>query len=133
MKGLRLYKAEKLCSRTAIDRLFSEGKSLMAYPFRVVFRYDDQMVTGPVQFMISIPKKRIRHAVDRVTLRRRVREAYRLHRRTVLHPVTEQIPGQLHVAIIFVGDQVVPYATVQASVVNLLQRIADSVVPMGSK
>ena len=38
MKGLRLYKSEKLCSRTAVAQLFEQGTGLMAYPLRAVVR-----------------------------------------------------------------------------------------------
>ncbi len=80
--SLRLYKREKLCSVTAIENLFArkEGNgSAMAYPLRAVWRVSERNGAS-IQFLISIPKKRLRHAVDRVTMRRRVREAYRLNR-----------------------------------------------------
>ncbi|MDE7407951.1 MAG: ribonuclease P protein component, partial [Muribaculaceae bacterium] len=86
---LRLYKSEKLCSQIAIDALFSrrvtaiggEPQAALAYPLRLVWRCNRERQSGHTwQFLISVPKKRLRHAVDRVTMRRRVREAYRLHR-----------------------------------------------------
>ena len=36
MKGNRLYKCEKLCSRTAINGLFANGHNVVAYPLRAV-------------------------------------------------------------------------------------------------
>ena len=36
--GYKLNKDEKLCSRTAVDTLFHEGKSLMAFPLRAAYR-----------------------------------------------------------------------------------------------
>lgn len=33
---------------------------------------------APVQMMVTVPKKKRRHAVDRVLMRRRIREAFRL-------------------------------------------------------
>ena len=74
MKGNRLYKYEKLCSRTAINNIFQGGKSAICYPLRAAFSIVDAEET-PAQFLITIPKKKIRKAVNRVLLRRRVREA----------------------------------------------------------
>ena len=82
--GYKLNKDEKLCSRTAVDTLFHEGKSLMAFPLRAAYRLRPRDERHPVQFLISIPKKRIRKAVNRVLLRRRTREAYRLNRGELL-------------------------------------------------
>ncbi len=38
MENFRLYKREKLCSHTAINQMFSSGKSVIAYPLRAVYR-----------------------------------------------------------------------------------------------
>ena len=37
MSELSLHKTEKLCSRTAVNRLFAEGKPAKAYPLRAVY------------------------------------------------------------------------------------------------
>ena len=74
-----LPKSEKLCSRTAINRLFAEGGAFIVYPLRIVYRIDDS-TADPPQFFINIPKRNFKRAVKRVYLRRRIREAYRLHK-----------------------------------------------------
>lgn len=76
MSEFSLRKAEKLCSRTAVDKLFASGTSAVAYPLRMVYQISDRSYGAPAQFMITIPKKKIRKAVGRVLLRRRIREAY---------------------------------------------------------
>lgn len=135
MKGLRLYKIEKLCSETAIGRLFARSDSRvrgsLSYPLRLAWRVDDQREVKVPRFLVSVPKKRIRHAVDRVTMRRRIREAYRLNR--------DILPRELPVdlAFIYVADTLLPYAKVESSVRRLLRDVAskldlparDSAVP----
>ena len=121
----KLKKEEKLCSRTAVDRLFSEGKSLMAFPLRAAYRLRPRG-EHPVQFLISIPKKRIRKAVGRVTLRRRVREAYRLNRRQLLFPALDEQGWGVDIAFVYLDGNLVPYSVINEKVTLLLQRIASA-------
>jgi ribonuclease P protein component len=119
----KLKKEEKLCSRTAVDRLFGEGKSLMAFPLRAAYRLRPRG-EHPVQFLISIPKKRIRKAVGRVTLRRRVREAYRLNRRKLLQGPLEQAGWGVDIAFVYLDSNPAPYSVIDEKMRSLLSRIA---------
>ena len=122
MKGLRLYKVEKLCSEVAIGQLFDRScpgnESSLAYPLRVAWR-ENPGRRGPAcsQFLISVPKKRIRHAVVRVTVRRRVREAYRLNR--------DLLPEgtKMDIAFIYVASEVLPSSRIVPAMRRLLARI----------
>ena len=58
MENNRLYKREKLCSHTAVNLLFAQGKSAICYPLRAVFRVGDARPEAPVRFLITIPKKK---------------------------------------------------------------------------
>lgn len=127
MKSFGLGKSHKLCSTTAIDRLFAGRdaavRSALAYPVRMVWAPapdgDPRPGEQPVCFFISIPKKRLRHAVDRVAMRRRIREAYRLQRH--LYPMP---PGtRLDLAFVYVADRLMPYTAVHAAMGKLLARM----------
>lgn len=120
----KLKKDEKLCSRTAVNLLFDEGKSLMAFPLRAAYRLRPRG-EHPVQFLISIPKKRIRRAVGRVTLRRRVREAYRLNRRELLLAPFEQAVCGVDIAFVYLDSNLAPYSIINEKMVSLLSRIAQ--------
>lgn len=132
MKGLRLYKKEKLCSLTAIERLFSpaqngagENFSIMAYPWRAVWRKRDENDHRPkcAQFVITVPKRRLRHAVDRVQMRRRMREAYRLNRH--LLPDNRAID----MAIIYVAPKLTPYHKSEHAIQKIFNRITSTLSP----
>ena len=127
----KLSKEEKLRSRTSVERLFSEGKSLMAFPLRAMYRLR-QPGEAPAQFLITIPKKRIRKAVLRVTLRRRTREAYRLNRRKLLlEPLAEQGYG-VDIAFIYLDSTPAPYRVINEKVTDLLKRIAAAAIEQQS-
>lgn len=122
MGTLRLYKAEKLCSRRAVDTLFTRGesRSVTAYPLRAVWRVSDRKEGAQAQFLISIPKKKIRHAVDRVTLRRRIREAYRLNR----HELSFPQECRIDVAFVYLDKELTQYPGIAQAVIKSLQRIS---------
>lgn len=121
----KLCKDEKLTSRTAINNLFAGGKSLMAFPLRAAYRLRPRG-DRPVQFLISIPKKRIRKATGRVTLRRRVREAYRLNRRGLLLAPLEQMPCGVDIAFVYLDSAPADYGVIEAKMISLLSRIAQA-------
>ena len=125
VKGNRLYKSEKLCSRTAISKLFSDGRSVSAFPLRAVIRMEEN--TGHRQharFMISVPKKKIRKAVGRVLLRRRVREAYRLNRELLL-PVLERCGMSVDIAFLYMDTNIANYQVIEAKMKAMLGKMAD--------
>lgn len=124
LDSLRLYKKEKLCSKTAIDMLFTrrEGNVCTSFPVRAVWRINDKRENKNVQFLISVPKKRFKHAVDRVKLRRRVREAYRLNRHFL--PLNENIA--IDIAFIYIGSSIEKYEEIERAIVKLLQKISTA-------
>lgn len=128
MTGLRLYKIEKLCSPTAIDILFSrdarDSASALAYPWRAVWRRNDRRAASATQFLISVPKKRIRKAVGRVLMRRRCREAFRLTHNDILPR-----DARLDIAFIYVADAPTDYARTHSAISRLLRKIAASIPP----
>ena len=92
----------------------------MAYPLRAVWRTDHGRSTGSqTQFLISIPKKRLRHAVDRVKMRRRVREAYRLNRVNFNNVNI----GPVDLAFIYVANDLKDYKNIERSVCRILNKI----------
>lgn len=141
----RLPKSTKLCSQTAIDRLFAQRdvEGALAYPLRAVWGENQKRSRGDaVQFVASVPKKRLRHAVDRVLMRRRIREAYRLNRSKFipeemrknrggqaqiinLPPQAQEEPESHSLDILFIYVANIPesYQKVEAAMRKLLRRI----------
>lgn len=125
MVKFHLKKQNKLCSVIAIDALFSRdsgSQAAIAYPLRAIWRTNPSRkadVTTP-KFFISVPKKRLRHAVDRVAMRRKIREAYRLNRPEIFDGLNEPVD----IALIYVADSIQPYGKIDQSMRKLMNRIA---------
>ncbi len=125
MENFKLHKQEKLCSHSAIDQMFAQGKSIIAYPLRAVYLMHEGRCDIPARFMISIPKKKIRTAVGRVLLRRRTREAYRLNR-ALLFPALQQADKHADIAFTWLSKSATDYATIDAKMKEILTKIATT-------
>jgi ribonuclease P protein component len=73
-------KKDKLKSKKQIEALFSQGKSVSAYPLRLVYMattFNDDVLfkTG-----VSVSKRHFKRAVDRNRIKRLLREVFRLHK-----------------------------------------------------
>ena len=72
-------KSGRLCSGKLTDRLFMEGnRSVGSFPIRLVWLEIASQGRGEVQVLFRVPKRRLRHAVDRNRVKRQLREFYRL-------------------------------------------------------
>ena len=125
MNDHKLPKNEKLCSRTAIDRLFAEGSSFIVYPIRVVYRIDDSE-SAPPRFFINIPKRNFKRAVKRVYLRRRIREAYRLNKQILTEPLSRQ-SRTAHLAFLYLDKNLNDFHFIEKKVVEILERLARKI------
>ena len=118
-------KEERIVSNLLIETLFEKGnsQSLSAYPLRAVYlRTEHREGCEPVQLLISVPKKKFKHAVDRNRVKRQIREAYRKNKALLEGKVDE---GQmLLIAIIWLSERHFATNEVEKRVVSLLKQMA---------
>lgn len=129
MKTHTFPKAEHLCRRSDISRLFQAGsRAATAYPLRAVFRRVPP-VGGepPVKVLLSVGKRHFHHAVDRNRAKRQLREAYRHHKQVIL----DALPADeaLSLGLIWLADTPQPTALVTDRLERLLHLIADRLAP----
>ena len=136
-RRLTLRKGEKLRHRSLVESLFREGHTLYEFPLRLTWRalapeelehsFRDRVPDGidSLQMLITVPKKKRRHAVDRVLMRRRIREAYRLNRLALKEELDSNPDVRtLGMALIYLHDKNLPYSTIENKMKLLLSRLA---------
>jgi len=82
-----LGKEERLKSRKLIEKLYQEGKSVKAFPLRMIFLQTEHASKFPAQVGVSVPKRNFKLAVHRNRIKRLMRETYRLQKNIVYDTV----------------------------------------------
>jgi ribonuclease P protein component len=115
-------KHERLKREKIIELLFSEGKHFWKSPFKVVWINHPLEGLSPAQILVVVPKKKIRKAVNRNLIKRRIREAYRLHKYEFYNCLNKH-ENNCALAIIYTADEILPYTEIEEKIILVLQRL----------
>ena len=127
MRTNEFRKVERITSQNLSDELFGGGrsKSFAAFPIRAVWSLRQRGAHDvPVQVLVSVPKKRLHHAVDRNRTKRQMREAYRLSKQ----PLLAVLPAEqsLAIALIWQSDRLESSSLIATRMAKLISRICES-------
>ncbi len=121
-------KIERLSWKRHIDLLFQQGASHVAFPLRMIYLPVDQDDRGAsVAMLVCVPKKRLKHAVDRNNVKRRVRESYRLRKHDLIDLYTAK-NKKLLLAFLYLENETCSYAKIDRAMKKLLQTIQEQTV-----
>ncbi len=124
MRKYTFNKKERLSEKKTITKLFSEGSGFFVYPFKVNWIHSISEVNPSARILISVPKNKIRKAVDRNLVKRRIREAYRKNKEPLLLSFSGK-NAQCIFAIVFVGNEIMKYDEIEQKIIILIQRLID--------
>jgi ribonuclease P protein component len=100
MEKFTFKKSERLSQEKLIQELFDKGSSFNLYPFRVLFLPHPERDYPYHQVLITVSNRTFKRAVDRNTIKRRIREAYRLNKSSL--PMT----GKWLIAYIYIAKEI---------------------------
>jgi ribonuclease P protein component len=117
---LTFKKEERLKSTKSIAGLFDDGNSTLVYPLKIVWKITTHDFNSPAQAAFSVSSKIFRKAVDRNLLKRRMREAYRLHKSSFHAGIGDK---KITVMFIYIAREELDYARVEKAMVAGIKRI----------
>ena len=124
MVSKTLCKEERLRGERVISNLFDSGHTFFVSPYKVFWIKIPESVLYPSRFAVSVSKRRFKRAVKRNLIKRRTREAFRINKQLLNKAING---GQIHLMVIYVSDQLLPYAELEGAMKKILQRIAQQI------
>ena len=115
-------KNEKLKSKKVIAQLFNQGKTINAYPIKVIYLHDKTASNPSINTGVSIPKKVIKLAVNRNLLKRRIKEAYRLNVSELKSHLLKE-NEELQLMFIYTSKQISSYEEIEQKIKVILTRL----------
>lgn len=116
-------KTEKLCSKIHIDNLFSKGSRVITqFPFRVLWQQvNEPEWEHPAQVLITVSKRSFKSGVDRNTIKRQIRELYRLGKHQLYSSLLDK-QLQIIISINYIGKSKLKHAELKPAFEKLLHK-----------
>jgi len=110
-------KEEKLKKKKLIGQLFAQGRSLSAYPLKLIYLQTDHDSPYKIQAGVSVSKRNFKKAVDRNRIKRILREVYRKNK----YLIYESEHTKKHIFMfIYVGKKEESYAVLEEKMKQLI-------------
>ena len=113
-------KQERLSWKRHIDLLFANGRSFVAFPLRVIYLpVEEDALSARASVLISVPKKKFKRAVKRNLIKRRMREAYRIHKQELFDALANNRQRML-VAFLYLDKEILPFSEIEKAMQKVL-------------
>lgn len=124
MSAITLSKHTRLKRKTAISELFDSGSSSKKFPLRVIYKTKNQDKPLAVKFAVSVPKKRIKLAVHRNRVKRKIREFYRLNK-APLELASQNNDIGINLMFVFIANDLAQIDQAERSMIELINHLID--------
>ena len=121
----KFSKKEKLKSQKEIELLFKQGKSINQFPIRLIYKVKNEQNNVLINFGVSVPKKKIKLAVNRNLIKRRIREVYRLNNNDLKTKLYEN-QKEINMMVIYGSEQILSYKEIEEKIKVILSRLRDA-------
>lgn len=122
-------KSERLCSKKILGELFKKGSTSVGtfylFPFRVLYLPQPESNDSLPSIVITVPKRLFKRAVDRNLIRRRVREAYRLHK----NQFVTMASAPSSIAFLYTAKQIISFEEIEKGMKLAVAKCAAKTMP----
>jgi ribonuclease P protein component len=123
----QLHKNERLHSKKLIKELFDKGSSFFLYPFKVMVMEINFDIPETNQVLFSVSKKKLKKAVDRNLIKRRMRESYRLNKQIL----SDLDKANIIIGLIYVSSEIATFQVIEKKIKKILTTIKEK--PLSDK
>jgi len=114
---------EKLKSKKLIEKMFAEGRSISAFPLRLVYLETNFTDGVDIKTGVSVSKRYFKSAVDRNRIKRLLREVYRLNKPVYFNNFSTQCAFM----ILYIGNEKPTFEEVDKAMKQLLEKVLKKV------
>lgn len=129
-KGNSLKKKDRLKSKRLIDYLFNKDNQvkIVQHPLILLAKKGDVQAfnDSPAKVLFSVSKKKLKRAVDRNFIKRKLREGYRKNKNK-LYSVLIDRKEQLLISFIYIDNNPQPQEDLEEKIIVLLDRLIKKI------
>lgn len=117
-------KQERLSGKIAINRLFNAGHSFFLYPYLIYYIHNQIPAKDSVgcRFLVSVSKKKHKHAVKRNQIKRRIKEAIRLNKPEISAACNNKY---YDFGVVYVSTDVMPYDFLASKLLKAFKNFSE--------
>lgn len=119
---------QKLKSRKLLGKLFQSGKSLNAFPIKLIYQTNQPFIGESLMAGVGASSRNFKKAVDRNRIKRLLRESFRLEQAILQKGLPQDRQWQLF--FIYTGKELPDGQLIQNKMQFLMQKLVDQ---FGSK
>tara|TARA_S200000501_G_scaffold377519_1_gene436223 strand:+ start:1702 stop:2067 length:366 start_codon:yes stop_codon:yes gene_type:complete len=111
---------KKIClSKKEIDTLYKTGKKVNFSSLYLLWDFNKNLNDVPLRLVISVPKKKIKKAVDRNYIKRCIKEIYLLNKQNL----TTKTIRPINIIIIYNKTHIIEFNQLQEELLTLFKKI----------
>tara|TARA_B110000263_G_C15261943_1_gene489250 strand:- start:993 stop:1370 length:378 start_codon:yes stop_codon:yes gene_type:complete len=111
-------KKERISEKKIIDTLFNNGNKFNERPFDIRFLSQEIKMDSFNRVLITVSSSRVKSAVKRNLLKRRIKESYRKNKNIISNK-------SLMIAFVYVLDDILIYSDIDDAVIKILKKLSN--------
>jgi ribonuclease P protein component len=123
VKTQGLNKKERLKGNKRVAFLFEKGKTVKSDLLRLLYLNENNAANS---IMFIVPKKKIKLAVERNKIKRRMKEAFRKEKASIYKSFQESNINGMQLAVVFQGKQVEKFDAIHTSLKHTFEKCINN-------